>query len=316
MNHATIERWQAAQETILPYEVAPPLLQLQGVGYTYGGGHRAVSGITLNLAPGILGLLGPNGAGKSTLMRMLATLTKPTTGRILWNGEDITADPDPLRCTLGYLPQDFGAYPSLTAREFLRYMGAVKSLPQAGLGRRVDDCLELVGLQDAANRQIGSYSGGMRQRVGIAQALLNDPKLLIVDEPTVGLDPEERLRFRNLLTDLSGQRLVILSTHIVPDIEASATTLAIMIKGRLCFNGMPEALLHTAHGKVWEWTVPASDLPAVRAAFRVAASLRLPHGVRVRVVADQAPCGDAHAAVPGLEDAYLYLLARHEGGQP
>jgi ABC-2 type transport system ATP-binding protein len=312
MNHATMERWQAAQETVLPYQVAPPQLQLQDVGYTYRGGKRAVSGMTLNLAPGILGLLGPNGAGKSTLMRMLATLAQPTSGRILWNGEDIAANPDPLRCELGYLPQDFGAYPSLTAREFLRYMGAVKSLPQAGLGRRVDDCLELVGLQEAANRQIGSYSGGMRQRVGIAQALLNDPKLLIVDEPTVGLDPEERLRFRNLLTDLSGRRLVILSTHIVSDIEASATALAVMVKGRLCFNGVPEALLHMAHGKVWEWTVPATELPAVRAAFRVSASLRQPHGVRVRVVADQAPCGDAHAAVPGLEDAYMYLLSRHE----
>ncbi|RYF03915.1 MAG: ATP-binding cassette domain-containing protein, partial [Oxalobacteraceae bacterium] len=212
--------------------------------------------------------------------------------------------------TLGYLPQEFGAYPALSAREFLRYLAAVKGLPHAGIGARVDTCLDIVGLSAARDQRIGAMSGGMRQRVGIAQALLNDPMLLIVDEPTVGLDPEERLRFRNLLTDLAGNRLVILSTHIVSDIEASATELVVMQRGRPCFYGTPEALLLAAEGKVWDWTVPARELAAVRAAHQVCGSLRRPDGVRVRIVADEAPSVDAEPVVPGLEEAYMYLLQR------
>ncbi len=311
MQQATVRR-HTAHDT-LHHDAPAPLLRLHDVGYSYPGGQRAVSGVTLNLGPGILGLLGPNGAGKSTLLRMLATLSAPTSGRILWRGEDIAADPEPLRGALGYLPQEFAAYPSLTGREFLRYMGAVKNLPQAGLGQRVDDCLELAGLQAAANRPLGDYSPGMRQHIGIAQALLNDPKLLLIDEPMAGLDQEERLRLRTLLSGLADGRLVILSSHMARDVEGSATTLAVLAGGRLCFSGMPDALLDMVRGKVWEWTVPAAELPVVRAAFRVNAVQHHPDGVRVRVAADRAPCGDAHAAVPGLDDAYLYLLSRHEG---
>jgi ABC-2 type transport system ATP-binding protein len=283
-------------------------LRLEGVGYTYPNGHRAVGGVSFDLGPGVLGLLGPNGAGKSTLMRLLATLTRPSRGRILWQGVDTARDPDALRRSLGYLPQAFGVYPALTAREFLQYLAAVKGLPRAGLRARVDACLELVGLEGEGDRQIGGFSGGMRQRIGIAQALLNDPKLLIVDEPTVGLDPQERLRFRNLLTDLAGQRLVILSTHIVPDIEASATTIAVMDRGQLRFFGPSETLLSMADGTAWEWTVPSSALAEVRARCRVTSSLRRPDGVRVRVVADAAPSPAAQPVTPGLEDAYLHLL--------
>ena len=207
------------------------LLRLDGVSFKYPGGQAAVDGVSLSLGPGILGLLGPNGAGKSTMMRMLATLTRPTEGRIIWKGVDIARNPDALRVSLGYLPQDFGVYPALSAREFLRYLAAVKGLPQKLARRRVDECIEQVGLIADADRRLGDFSGGMRQRVGIAQALLNDPQLLIADEPTVGLDPGERLRFRHLLTELAGQRLVILCTHIVSDVEASATALAVMRKG-------------------------------------------------------------------------------------
>lgn len=289
---------------------AAPLLDLQGVGFTYPNGQRALQGLDLQLRPGILGLLGPNGAGKSTLMRMLATLTRPTCGRILWNGVDVSTDPDPLRARLGYLPQEFGAYPALSAREFLRYLAAVKGIAHARSRSRVDECLALVGLGDAADRAIGSFSGGMRQRVGIAQALLNDPALLIVDEPTVGLDPEERLRFRDLLTDLAGERLVILSTHIVPDIEASASSLAVIDRGRLRFHGSPEALLARAQGRVWEATVGSDTLPSLRQRHLVCGTLRRPDGVRVRLVADQRPLPQADAVAPGLEDAYLDLLAR------
>jgi len=286
-----------------------PMLALQELSYAYPNGHRAVDGVSLALGPGILGLLGPNGAGKSSLMRLLSTLARPSAGRILWNGVDVARQPDALRAALGYLPQDFGVYPALSAREFLRYLAAVKGLPHRGTADRVDECLALVGLADSANARLGDFSGGMRQRVGIAQALLNDPQLLIVDEPTVGLDPEERMRFRHLLTDLAGRRLVILCTHIVSDVEASATSLAVMLKGRLRFAGSPEQLIAAARGKVWDWTVDPGRLADLRARYPVSASLRRGDGVRVRLVADSAPAADAEAAEPGLEDAYVCLLA-------
>src|SRR5512147_2972195 len=196
----------------------------------------------LELTPGVIGLLGPNGAGKSTLMRMLATITQPTAGAIRWNGADIVKSPDTLRAVLGYLPQDFGVYPNLTAVEFLEYMAAIKGLDAKSARQRIDELLQVVNLVHAAKRPLGGYSGGMKQRVGIAQALLNDPQLLIVDEPTAGLDPEERVRFRNLLSDLSGNRIVILSTHIVSDVEATATDIAIINRGHLKVRARPEQL--------------------------------------------------------------------------
>lgn len=286
-------------------------LRVESVGFRYPNGHEALSGVDLALGPGILGLLGPNGAGKSTLMRILATLAKPGSGRVLWNGVDTARNPDALRAELGYLPQDFGVYPALSAREFLAYLAAVKGLPSRVASGRVDDCLAMVGLSEAADRRLGGFSGGMRQRVGIAQALLNDPKLLIVDEPTVGLDPEERLRFRHLITDLAGERLVILSTHIVSDIEASATTLAVMAKGRRLFHGEPEALVAQARGHAWDWTVPEAALAEARGRLAISSSLRRPDGIRLRVVSAEAPGPGATEAEPSLEDAYLWLLDRH-----
>ena len=284
-------------------------LHLSDVGYRYGRGAPAVDGVTLDLGPGILGLLGPNGAGKSTLMRMLATLTRPTSGKVLWNGEDIARSPDTLRRTLGYLPQDFGVYPALTAREFLTFLAAVKGVTGGAAAARVDEVLAMVGLADAADRRLGGFSGGMRQRVGIAQALLNDPRVLIVDEPTVGLDPEERMRFRHLLTDLAGERLVILSTHIVSDVEASASQIAILVGGTLRYHGSPEGLVANADGRVWEWTVDPSTLPEVRARHALSAAMRRPDGVRVRAVAAVPPAPSAAPVAPELEDAYAWCLA-------
>lgn len=289
-------------------------LSLKSVGYRYSGGHQAVSGIDLELGPGILGLLGPNGAGKSTLMRILATMTRATSGRATWNGEDLAVSPNTLRHTLGYLPQDFGVYPALSAREFLGFLAAVKGLAGPKARERVDACLSLVGLNDAADRRLGEYSGGMRQRVGIAQALLNDPMLLIVDEPTVGLDPEERMRFRHLLTDLAGERLVILSTHIVSDVEASATSLAVMSAGELRFHGTPDQLIARAEGHVWDWTIAPERLAEVRKQFTMCGSLRRPEGIRVRVIASECPHADAQPAVPELEDAYTWLTGTAAGG--
>ncbi len=284
-------------------------LALESVGYRYRGGHEAVSGVDLTLTPGIVGLLGPNGAGKSTLMRVLSTLAKATGGRVRWRGEDIARKPGALRRELGYLPQDFGVYEALSAREFLGFLAAVKGLPARSVDARVDACLAMVGLDDVGERRLGGYSGGMRQRVGIAQALLNDPKLLIVDEPTVGLDPEERVRFRHLLAELAGERLVILSTHIVSDIEASAGTLAVMAGGRLRFHGTPEALMAAAQGHVWQCTLAADALADARTRLKISRAQRRAEGVDIRVVGDAPPPG-ATPVAPDLEDAYLWLLHR------
>src|SRR5207244_9100541 len=219
-------------------------------------------------------LLGPNGAGKSTLMRILATITRPTSGGVLWNGTDIANKPDALRDVLGYLPQDFGIYPNLTVVEFLEYLAAVKGIRAANARKRIRDLLDIVNLRDAARRLLGGFSGGMRQRVGIAQALLNDPKLLIVDEPTAGLDPEERVRFRNLLSELSGERIVILSTHIVSDVEAVGSQIALIARGRLVAEETPEALLAAVDGRAWRWAVPGAELAEVRARHRVSSTVR------------------------------------------
>lgn len=265
----------------------------------------------LEVGPGVIGLLGPNGAGKSTLMRMLATITQPTEGTIKWNGGDIVHSPDKLRATLGYLPQDFGIYPNLSGREFLEYIAAIKGLDGKSARRRIDELLVLVNLADAAKRPLGGYSGGMKQRVGIAQALLNDPQLLIVDEPTVGLDPEERVRFRNLLSDLSGERIVFLSTHIVSDVEATATEIVIIHKGHKLLHAAPEKIVQSLDGQVWHWIVPSEALIALKQKYIISGSVRRQDGIQVRVVSETAPSADAQPIAPSLEDAYLQLVSRN-----
>jgi ABC-2 type transport system ATP-binding protein len=287
-------------------------LEIQEVSKHYRRGVRALDKFSLELKPGVLGLLGPNGAGKTTLMSILATITKATGGQVLWNGADVACDPDVLRSVLGYLPQDFGVYPNLSAAEFLEYLAAVKGLDGATAKRRIDELLELVNLSEVRKRPLGGFSGGMKQRVGIAQALLNDPQLLIVDEPTAGLDPEERVRFRNLLSDLSGERIVILSTHIVSDVEATATDIALIAKGTLVAHATPEALLLQVEGKVWEWVVSSAELNAAKQKFLISSTTRRSDGVHVRVLGDAPPAG-AKAVAPNLEDAYLYCLSQHRG---
>jgi ABC-2 type transport system ATP-binding protein len=288
-------------------------LTIDHVSKRYGSNTLALQDFSLELGSGILGLLGPNGAGKTTLMSILATITKPTSGRISWNGTDLTADPNAIRSVLGYLPQDFGVYPNLNAVEFLEYLAAVKGLDAAASKRRIDELLNLVNLTDVRKRPLGGYSGGMRQRIGIAQALLNDPKLLIVDEPTAGLDPEERVRFRNLLSDLSGDRIVILSTHIVSDVEATATDIALISQGKLVAHAAPEDLLRAVEGKVWEWVIPSVELNAARQQYLVSNTSRRSDGVHVRLLATQPPPGTV-AVAPTLEDAYLFCLSQHRAG--
>ncbi|MFD2796779.1 ABC transporter ATP-binding protein [Promicromonospora vindobonensis] len=283
-------------------------LDINRVIKTYREGHRAVDDVSLRVGPGVLGLLGPNGAGKSSLMRVLATITRPTAGTVTWDGVDVARHPDGLRRVLGYLPQDFGVYPNLSAPEFLHYLAAAKGLSGRSARARVQELLNLVNLADVGRRPLGKFSGGMRQRVGIAQALLNDPLLLIVDEPTVGLDPEERMRFRNLLGDLGSDRVVILSTHIVPDVEAVADDLAILAGGRLLHRGPPGDLVRAADGQVWELVVQAADLSALRDRYEVTRAVRTPDGVRVRVLHPEAPAHGAVAVPPDLEDAYVRIV--------
>jgi ABC-2 type transport system ATP-binding protein len=282
-------------------------LAIESLGKRYPGRGWALSEFTLSLSPGVTGLLGPNGAGKSTLMRILATVTRPSAGHVRWNGVDLAKDPDALRETLGYLPQDFGIYPQLSALEFLDYIAAAKGLAARAARRRIEELLELVNLTDARHRTLGGFSGGMRQRVGIAQALLNDPRVLIVDEPTAGLDPEERVRFRNLLGELSGERIVLLSTHIVSDVEATATRIVMMGQGRLLADATPEALLEGVRGRVWEVELPAAELDELRTRHLVGATLRRGANVLARVVADGVPAAGARGMEPSLEDAYLKL---------
>jgi ABC-type multidrug transport system ATPase subunit len=285
------------------------MLTIEAVDKVYRGGVKALTGFSLTLAPGVLGLLGPNGAGKSTLMRILATVTRPTAGRVLWQGEDVVRHPRALRRVLGYLPQDFGVYPNLSAREFLQYLAAIKGVEARRVRARIDELLELVNLTGAGRRPLGGFSGGMRQRIGIAQALLNDPRLLIVDEPTVGLDPEERVRFRNLLSELAGERIVILSTHIVSDVESTAGQIAVIDHGRLTAHGSPQELLATVAGRVWEWGVGPAELAAARRRLVVSGTARRDDGLVLRVVADEAPAVAARAVPPSLEDAYLHVIA-------
>ena len=283
-------------------------LTVNHLGKQYKRDFWGLKDFSLEITPGILGLLGPNGAGKSTFMRMLATITKPTNGTITWNGADVVKSPDTLRDVLGYLPQDFGVYPNLNAVEFLEYMAAIKGLDAVTAKRRIDELLQLTNLVEAAKRPLGGYSGGMKQRVGIAQALLNDPQVLIVDEPTVGLDPEERVRFRNLLSDLSGERIVILSTHIVSDVEATATQIALVNKGQLLREAAPENLLNELEHKVWEWTVHSDDLPTLKQKHILSGPIRRSDGVQVRVVSTDKPDSNAQNVSPNLEDAYLFFI--------
>jgi ABC-type multidrug transport system ATPase subunit len=291
-------------------------LSIDNVSKRYTSDVWGLRDFSLELEPGVLGLLGPNGAGKSTLMTIVATITQPTQGQVLWNGADIAETPDEIRSVLGYLPQDFGVYPNLNAVEFLEYMAAIKGLSARKARRRIEELLDLVNLgAEVRYRPIGGYSGGMRQRVGIAQALLNDPQLLIVDEPTAGLDPQERVRFRNLLSDLAGERIVILSTHIVTDVEAVATDIALIRDGYLVRHALPETLLQKVEGKAWEVVVPSDELPALKQRAIVSSTARRSDGVHARVVSDQRPDDSAVPDEPTLEDAYLYVISGNGNGR-
>lgn len=270
----------------------------------------ALRDLSLQCEPGLLGLVGPNGAGKTTLMRMIATLLVPTEGTVRWNGEDTRAHGDALRQVLGYLPQEFGVYPEFTGRQFLRYLAAMKGLPSSLLKRRVDEVLEQVNLEQVADRKLPAYSGGMKQRIGIAQALLNDPELLIVDEPTAGLDPEERVRFRTLLASLTYNRIIVLSTHIISDVEAVANRLIILREGRVLADTTPNLLMDQAAGSVWSVTTDQPTAMQLQTRFRISTMVNQLDGITLRIVSDTRPHDDAVTVAPSLEESYLLATSR------
>jgi ABC-2 type transport system ATP-binding protein len=285
-------------------------IQIQNLNKTYRGGIRALQDISLEINTGMFGLLGPNGAGKTTLLRILATLLRPSDGRVVVGGFDVTDRQQKwaVKRLLGYLPQELGLYDNLTTCEFLDYIATLKQLhDRRARAAEVERLLALAGLESVARRRIKALSGGMKRRVGIAQALIGSPHLLIVDEPTAGLDPEERVRFRTLLAGLAGERTVVLSTHIVEDVANTCHDMAVLHLGRVHFRGRPAELLRAAEGQVWELTLPPDRQPDP--AWRIASSVLDDQGLRLRVVGPQ-PGADARPVPPTLEEAYLILMSQ------
>jgi ABC-2 type transport system ATP-binding protein len=283
-------------------------IAVQHMNKVYRGGVQALNNVDLTIPNGMFGLLGPNGAGKTTLMRILAGILRPTNGIIRVGEYDGNTEKGrtAIKRRLGYLPQDLGMYPDLSAREFLDYVGILKGMNERKVRlRRVDELLEVVALNHVANRKIKTFSGGMKRRVGIAQALINDPSLLIVDEPTAGLDPEERIRFRNLLSDLGGNRTVLLSTHIVEDIAQTCRELAVMRSGNVVFQGTIEQMMQETQGKVWSITTNGTK---PEGNFTVVSTLNTGNSMHYRVVGELSLRAGATPVEPSLEDGYVWLM--------
>jgi ABC-2 type transport system ATP-binding protein len=288
------------------------MIEITSLTKTYGAGAKAVhalNGISLSIGPGMFGLLGPNGAGKTTFMRILAGIVSPGGGEVRVDGHDLATESGKkaVKAFLGYLPQELGMYTELSAAQFVDYMAILKGQDDPQQRRaQVEKVLEMVGLADAAGRRIKTFSGGMKRRVGIAQALVNDPKLLIVDEPTAGLDPEERIRFRNLLVRLAADRTVLLSTHIVEDIGQTCRDMAVLARGQVLFRGSPAELIAEADGHVWSYL--GSGLEKPDHGLTVVSMLHLAEGIQYRLVGESVNGLAAQVAQPGLEDGYVWLM--------
>lgn len=273
------------------------------------GSAIAVDRLSATLTPGVYGLLGANGAGKTTLMRMICDVLKPTSGSVVWNGAPIERLGERYRSVLGYLPQDFGYYPDFSALDFMLYLSALKGLDSKAAKRRSMELLDLVGLKNVAKRKVKTFSGGMKRRLGIAQAVINDPQVLVLDEPTAGLDPKERVRFRNLISALAQDKVVILSTHIVSDVEYIADEILIMRAGQIVASGTIEEILAQVSGVVWECVVTPREADVMSARMAVG-NVRYDHAgmAIVRIVSDTAPHSSARLVEPTLEDVYLYIF--------
>ena len=276
----------------------------------------AVDRIDLELKCGVYGLLGANGAGKTTLMRMICDIQEPTSGEIFCNGQNIREMGEEYRDRLGYLPQNFGYYPEFTAYKFLLYIASLKGLGKEQAAVRAQYLLEMVGLADQKKQKIKTFSGGMKQRLGIAQAMLNEPEILILDEPTAGLDPKERVRFRNLISSFSKDKIVLLSTHIVSDVEYIADEILVMKDGRLIHRGAPEVVTQEAKGLVWECKVESKDAERYIEQYNVGNLKNVGDKTTLRIISDTCPCEGAVEAEPTLEDLYLYYFSEHgQGGK-
>ena len=284
-------------------------LSFENISKLYGD-TVALQQIDLTLGSGVYGLLGPNGAGKTTLMRIMTDLLAPSTGRVLLDGQDIAVMGAAFRKKLGYLPQDFGVYPNFTAEQFLLYIARLKGLSKFDAKRQTDNLLRMVGLEDKKQKKLKGFSGGQRQRVGIAQALLGDPEILVLDEPTAGLDPEERIRFRGIISDLSQQKLVLLSTHIVSDLEAVANEIILLRKGVVLEMQKPALLLEHLNGQVWLVTVPAADETALTKQYTCSNVMHTDGKSVIRLLSESAPRPDAVPTAPNMEDLYLYYFGR------
>jgi len=283
-------------------------IQIRSLFKTYPGGVHALQNVNLDIATGMFGLLGPNGAGKSTLMKILATLETPSTGEVLIDGAEIRTQRQQIRPSLGYLPQFFGVYPPLTGAEFLTYIAKLNGVPRKNIRETVHQTLASVGLLEARDRKAKTYSGGMMRRLGIAQAVIGNPRLLIVDEPTTGLDPEERIRFRNLLTEISRDKVIILSTHIVGDISSTCEDIAVLAKGNVAYRGHPANLISHAVGKVWQVLCTETDFPNIASRMQVISTVpKAPH-LLLRVVGEPIAGYDMQSLPPNLEDAYMYFM--------
>jgi len=282
------------------------MLSIKQLNKTYDNGVKAINNVTLEIGHGMFGLLGPNGAGKSSLMRTIATLQDPDSGSIHFDGLDVLAQPQALRRQLGYLPQDFGVYPKVTAEVLLNHFAVLKGLTARGERKEaVEALLQQTNLWEARKRNLGTYSGGMRQRFGIAQALLGAPRLVIVDEPTAGLDPEERNRFHNLLARIGEQVVVILSTHIVEDVTDLCPQMAVIVKGQVLVQGEPQAAIDTLRDKVWRRTVSAEALPGYQERLNVLRTRLVGGKPQIHVYADSQPDDGFIAVEPNLEDVYF-----------
>lgn len=272
------------------------------------GEKRAVDDVSFTLSRGVYGLLGPNGAGKTTLMKMMVDLLTPTAGSVCLNGVNIRTLGARYRDQLGYMPQEIGVYKNFTARRFLQYIAALKGLSGKAADRKIDELLALVGLRDAAKKKLGGFSGGMLRRVGIAQTLLNDPRILILDEPTAGLDPQERIRFRNIISELSENRIVLLSTHIISDMEFIAGEVIMLREGGVLAVDTTERLLCTVQGRVWAAAVPHEALNAVKRQYTIGNLVQRPDGVEVRIIGDVPPAFPCRPVKPVLEDVFSYYF--------
>lgn len=277
------------------------------------GDFTAVDHMNFTMTNGVYGLLGVNGAGKTTLMRMICTLLQPSSGKILCNGKDIFKMGAEYRKLLGYLPQDFGFYPEFTVKDYLLYIAALKGIRPAVAKKRVKDLISKVGLSKAANKKMKKLSGGMKRRAGIAQAMLNDPKILVLDEPTAGLDPNERIRFRNLISELSEDRLVLLSTHIVSDVEYIANEIWLMKDGQLLHQGTADELIRSMPENVWKCYADKSDVPVLMKRYKISNIKSEPHGVELRIISREKPFPDAVMEEANLEDVFLYYFGEKAG---